>query len=382
MKRPLIASALFALIIPFVASAVTVEELKTQIQSLLQQVQQLQQQLAVEVQGGVNAAGDTSAIPLICRALPFTRSLFLGMRGDDVTTLQKQLIEDGLLAADTATGFFGPLTQAAVQRWQVANNIVSSGDQHTTGWGIVGKKTLAALRQRCNEYRTGDNALTITDISGPVTLAVGVTGTWTVKVDTTSTSTLTYYVTWGDEDAFSQILAFGQVNETATSSPVFTHAYARAGKFMARFGVRDADGKSAREPLAITVGQTDKDTDTSGDTGVSTQCKRWVNGTSIYARDYVGGPPYILGAVETYGLVSQAVCKEYFTTSGGGASCANISDTGYCNNQNTGIQTTNSDARCTLNGASYAEGSRILTCTIADSGKTCAGPISLSLIHI
>lgn len=428
MKRPFIAGALFALIIPFAASAVTVDELKAQIQSLLQQVQQLQQQLVVETQGNSNAAaGNASTTPLICRALPFARSLFLGMRGDDVATLQKQLIEEGLLTADSATGFFGPLTQAAVQRWQAANNIVSSGDQNTTGWGVVGKKTLEALRRRCKDYRTGDgngagcvsggstypegyattsimnadgttdviadarfmcrngqwkvegglpgdNALTITSISGPTALAVGATGTWTVQVGTTSTSTLTYYVTWGDEDAFSQILAFGQVNETATSSPVFTHTYTRAGKFTARFGVRDANGRSARKSLAITIGQTDNGT--GGDAEVSTQCKRWVHGTNMYTRDYVGGPPYIIGTVEVYGPVSQSVCREYFTTSGGGVSCTNTSDTGYCNAQSTDTQTTNTGARCTFNGTSYADGSRILTCTMVDNGKTCIGPIS------
>ncbi len=74
-----------------------------------------------------------------------SRRLSLGSRGAEVTNLQQFLISQNLLASDSATGFFGRLTQAAVQEWQASNGVVSSGTPSTTGFGAVGPKTRAAL---------------------------------------------------------------------------------------------------------------------------------------------------------------------------------------------------------------------------------------------
>ncbi len=74
-----------------------------------------------------------------------TRTLYLGLQGDDVLSLQQYFITQGLLAPSSATGFFGPLTQAAVQKLQAKNNLVSSGSPNTTGWGVVGPITRALI---------------------------------------------------------------------------------------------------------------------------------------------------------------------------------------------------------------------------------------------
>src|SRR6185295_12563709 len=42
-------------------------------------------------------------------------------------------------------GYFGSLTQAAVQRFQAAQGIVSSGTPSTTGYGRVGPTTMARI---------------------------------------------------------------------------------------------------------------------------------------------------------------------------------------------------------------------------------------------
>lgn len=67
------------------------------------------------------------------------------MRGDDVRQLQIFLISQGLLVSDSATGFFGTLTERAVQDWQRRNEIVARGTAATTGYGAVGPRTRAAL---------------------------------------------------------------------------------------------------------------------------------------------------------------------------------------------------------------------------------------------
>ena len=53
----------------------------------------------------------------------FTQNLTVGSRGDDVTTLQSWLISNGYLTIAAPTGYFGPLTKAAVAAYQSAKGI-------------------------------------------------------------------------------------------------------------------------------------------------------------------------------------------------------------------------------------------------------------------
>jgi len=93
-----------ALLVP-AAQAVTIEELQAQIAAL-------QAQLAT-LTGGTS--GDCYA---------FTRSLFEGLSGADVTALQDYLTGTGHFTfAGGSTGFFGPITAAAVAAWQAANGV-------------------------------------------------------------------------------------------------------------------------------------------------------------------------------------------------------------------------------------------------------------------
>ena len=84
-----------------------------------------------------------SANPATVAAGP--RSLSFGSRGEDVISLQRTLIARGFLASGNDTGYFGPLTKAAVQGFQRQSGIVSTGNEDTTGYGLVGPKTRAAL---------------------------------------------------------------------------------------------------------------------------------------------------------------------------------------------------------------------------------------------
>ncbi|MBI4093761.1 right-handed parallel beta-helix repeat-containing protein [Candidatus Kaiserbacteria bacterium] len=78
-----------------------------------------------------------------------TRSLSFGSRGSDVKQLQQFLISKNLLASDSATGYFGRLTEAAVKKFQCAQNIVCAGSPSTTGYGAVGPRTRAAIARQC-----------------------------------------------------------------------------------------------------------------------------------------------------------------------------------------------------------------------------------------
>jgi sortase (surface protein transpeptidase) len=56
----------------------------------------------------------------------FTRNLALGIQGNDVSVLQQFLIEGGYLQISTSTGYFGPLTSAALGSWQASEGISPS----------------------------------------------------------------------------------------------------------------------------------------------------------------------------------------------------------------------------------------------------------------
>lgn len=75
-----------------------------------------------------------------------TSSLDRGATGPQVTELQTYLATNANIYPEgLITGYFGPLTQAAVQRFQAAQGIVSSGSPLTTGYGRVGPITMARL---------------------------------------------------------------------------------------------------------------------------------------------------------------------------------------------------------------------------------------------
>jgi PKD repeat protein len=65
--------------------------------------------------------------------------------GGEVSKLQRYLQKMGDYTYGEITGYFGPVTQSAVQRWQARSNVVSSGSPETTGYGVVGPRTRSAM---------------------------------------------------------------------------------------------------------------------------------------------------------------------------------------------------------------------------------------------
>lgn len=75
----------------------------------------------------------------------FTRALEEGVRGDDVTALQQILAGDPAVYPEgLVTGYFGNLTEKAVQRFQEKYGIANQGD---AGYGYVGPKTRTKLNE-------------------------------------------------------------------------------------------------------------------------------------------------------------------------------------------------------------------------------------------
>jgi chitodextrinase len=75
----------------------------------------------------------------------FSTALYYGLRNTTVITLQNFLIQGQYLGVGYNTGFYGSLTQKAVQTFQCDEGIVCSGSPATTGWGSVGPRTRKIL---------------------------------------------------------------------------------------------------------------------------------------------------------------------------------------------------------------------------------------------
>ncbi len=129
-------------------TAATSPEVDAQIRALLAQVELLQAQLRT-LTAGVQSAPVVSA-PVTSASVCFsgTRTIARGSTGSDVQALQEYLQETADYTGEI-TGYFGPLTESAVQRWQERNGVVSEGSPETTGFGIVGPRTREEMLRRC-----------------------------------------------------------------------------------------------------------------------------------------------------------------------------------------------------------------------------------------
>jgi len=89
-----------------------------------------------------------------------SRTLSEGSSGSDVSALQRFLQAQGFFTHPTITVYFGPATESAVQRWQTQHDVVSSGVPETTGYGVVGSLTRAAIGRVCGTSSTSGQTST------------------------------------------------------------------------------------------------------------------------------------------------------------------------------------------------------------------------------
>lgn len=128
---------------PILVSAATIAELQAQIQALMAQIAALQSQQTTPA-----APVSTGATSAACPNL--TRNFSRGSRGADVMQLQQFLISQNFLAVDSATGFYGALTESAVKQFQCQKMSICSGSPASNGYGAVGPRTRAAIVSVCS----------------------------------------------------------------------------------------------------------------------------------------------------------------------------------------------------------------------------------------
>jgi hypothetical protein len=96
----------------------------------------------------VTNAGEKSDFTAPITTLVINSNLALRNLGPEVTKLQGLLAKDSSLYPEgLVTGYFGSLTQKAVQRFQCKYGIVCSGTPETTGYGNVGLNTRLKMEE-------------------------------------------------------------------------------------------------------------------------------------------------------------------------------------------------------------------------------------------
>jgi len=91
----------------------------------------------------------------------FSEVLGRGMSGSLVIELQT------FLSVTPASGYFGPITEVAVQKFQREAGIVLSGTAESTGYGVIGPKTARAISDSCTSM--GITSKTSSNSHSPVT---------------------------------------------------------------------------------------------------------------------------------------------------------------------------------------------------------------------
>jgi hypothetical protein len=249
---------------------------------------------AATVAGPAATSAGAGSCPSLSRTLQRTSE------GADVRSLQQYLVSGGYLTAEP-TGYFGTLTEKALQDFQTKVGLVSSGSPASTGWGVLGPKTRAAIAQRCGgttatspttsvvasacatapafpaelcvgtwqklmsatschvgwqcvpfTTSTGNKPPVIAGIDGPTSLNAGAVGSWTVRATDPEGGALKYSVIWGDEVAGSilSVLA-GVSNATFSSVSKLSHSYAVPGKYSFAVTVQDSAGATAHGRVAV-----------------------------------------------------------------------------------------------------------------------------------
>lgn len=226
MRKYLITVAVVIAASPLFVSADTVTDLRVQFQSVLARLAELQQELAL-----VESSAAQGAVSGVCATI--NQNLSLGMENAEVKKLQEYLARDKSIYPEAITsGYYGMLTQQAVQRWQVQYGVVSSGSPSTTGYGAVGPKTRAAMAAACTATPSSVGsqnvvsfAFTAPSLQAPADAILQLT--------MLEDACMSYQIYWGDGSTPTGLEATRTSYCGTVQTHTLTHRYATSGTYTA-----------------------------------------------------------------------------------------------------------------------------------------------------
>jgi peptidoglycan hydrolase-like protein with peptidoglycan-binding domain len=123
------------------STGMTAEQLRAEIARLTKVADTIRAKLA--------ELGATEGTLTTSACLKSNLRMKMGDSGQSVYALQNFLVESGVYSPSLVTGYFGPATEAGVQRWQALHGVINYGTPATTGYGLVGPSTLRAMHRGC-----------------------------------------------------------------------------------------------------------------------------------------------------------------------------------------------------------------------------------------
>ncbi len=97
--------------------------------------------------------------------------------------------------------------------------------------------------------------VSITNVSGPSTLGIGVSGTWSITVQNPSSSYLSTSVNWGDSGYYAPSTQQANVY-SGSNTLTFSHVYSAGGTYTITFTVSNGAGQSATATASVSVSGT------------------------------------------------------------------------------------------------------------------------------
>ena len=368
------------LITPFFVSAATIEELQAQIAALLKQISQLQVQIA-QIQGQTTAVwchdfnvnlkigdygGKDSDVAYLIGALEKEGLLPLGTGGtagggvsitekiaSAVSGFQQKYKSEILtpLGLQYGTGYVGTATRAKLNKLYgcgiVKPPVECAPAPYTCPQFSPTAPCPSGYKQVCEQVKPdvcgcypppSCKCIPITEpnqppvihgVSGPTTLKINETGTWTVQASDPEQGILTYSVVWGDEVQAALPLMPPYKPSTYTQTATFTHSYSKAGVYTPTFMITDNQGLSAKTGISVNVGEIithsitvlspnggerwTLNTRTDSDTCSVLHCEeiKWSGGSgtdwrsvSAYLEQYVNNQFVTVGKIPAYGYGS------------------------------------------------------------------------------
>src|SRR3989344_6054154 len=133
-------------------------------------------------------------------------TLTIGSRGDAVKALQRALKDEGYYLGKI-DGLYGKRTAKSVKEFQDDNDLPLTGIADVYTLDLLNVPIEVIPQTTCpiglNKDGTTSHvcptAPVISGVSGPQSLKVNETGTWSVSAHDSSGGSLSYYVAWGDE---------------------------------------------------------------------------------------------------------------------------------------------------------------------------------------
>lgn len=181
-----------------------------------------------------------------------SRLLTIGSRGDDVRAVQQILKDEGYYFGKI-DGIYGNRTGRAVGDLQDDYNLPITRNVDSATLAILRTLGIIVTPPIQPPYVSGSPV--ISGVSGPQSLNVNQTGTWSVTASSSSTGgDLSYSVFWGDEVYSNATPMRNLTSSRPQQSATFTHTYSQAGVYTPRFTVQNEKGQTAQTSLSVNVG--------------------------------------------------------------------------------------------------------------------------------